>query len=258
MHEHTAAAVDAYGGGDARRAQLMQSAVRHLHAFVEEVGLTHAEWEAALGFMAAVAGRDECILLSDTLGVSMMLELVNERDGASAATVLGPYYLPGAPEVAFGGSIVADPATGGTPMTVQGTIRNGDGAPVDGALVEIWMVQPDGRYDIEVDPERRNLRGWQRTGPDGRYRFAAVRPVDYTIPDDGPVGAMLRASGRHPWRPAHVHLKVTAEGHAPLVTHVFDDASPYLDSDVVFGVRPDLVVAMGGPVCTFDVTLAPA
>ena len=236
----------------------MQAAVRHLLAFAEEVGLTPGEWADGLGFLAEVVAHDELILLSDTLGLSMMVELANESAGASAATVLGPFYLPGAPAVAAGGSIAADPATGGSPMRVRGRVLDPEGNPVEGALVEIWEVQPDGRYDVEADPDRRNLRACQRSGPDGGYHFLAVRPVDYTIPDRGPVGRMLHGSGRTSWRPAHVHLRVSADGFRPLVTHVFDGASAHLGDDVVFGVRPELVVAMDGGECTFDLTLSPA
>jgi catechol 1,2-dioxygenase len=129
---------------------------------------------------------------------------------------------------------------------------------VAGASVEVWQVQPNGHYDVEDDPTRRNLRARLRPGDDGRFRVTTVRPIDYTVPHDGPVGAMLEAGGRHPWRPAHIHFALTATGYEPLVTHFFDSASPHLDSDVVFAVRPSLVVDMAGPECTVKFVLQPA
>jgi catechol 1,2-dioxygenase len=250
---------------DPRLSELMQAAVRHLHALVEEVQLTREEWMAAIQFLTAVGQRSddvrqELVLLSDTLGVSMLLEMINAlpAPGASEPTVLGPFYVPGAPMLALGDSIVSDPATGGEALMMSGAVKDLRGVPVPGASLDVWQVQPNGRYDIEEDPAKRNLRGRFETGPDGTYRFATVRPVDYTIPDDGPVGAMLRAAGRTSWRPAHIHVRVTADGYKPLVTHLFDEASPWLEHDAVFGVRPSLVVDMSGPECTYDLVIEPA
>lgn len=204
--------------------------------------------------------RQEFILLSDTLGLSMLLEMLQapSAPGATEPTVLGPFYVEDSPDREDGSSIVAVPDTGGQALTVHGTVRDTAGRPLGGARVDVWQVQPSGRYDIEDDPVARNLRARLRTADDGGFRFRTVRPVDYTIPDDGPVGAMLRASGRHPWRPAHIHFAVTAPGYAPLVTHLFDAASPYLDSDTVFAVRPSLVTDMAGPVSTVAFVLQPA
>ncbi|HET9690728.1 MAG TPA: dioxygenase [Acidimicrobiales bacterium] len=251
--------------GDPRLAEVMQAVVRHAHALVEEVALTRDEWLAAIRFLTAVGARcddvrQEFILLSDTLGVSTLLEMVNAAPapGASEPTVLGPFYVPGAPLRGFGDSIVTDPATGGTPLVMTGTVRDLGGRPVSGASLDVWQVQPSGRYDIEDDPSKRNLRSRFETGADGRYRFATVRPVDYTIPDDGPVGTMLRATGRHSWRPAHVHFMITADGFKPLVTHLFDGASPWLERDAVFGVRPALAVGMDGDECVYDFVLEAA
>jgi catechol 1,2-dioxygenase len=247
---------------DARLAELMQAAVRHLHAFVEEVGLTREEWTAGIEFLTSVGQRcdevrQEFILLSDTLGVSMLLEMINAdpAPGASEPTVLGPFYVEGAPARSFGDSIVDDPATGGEPLVLSGTVKDLAGRPVSDAVVEVWQVQPNGLYDIEEDPGKRNLRAVFRTGADGAYKFVTVRPTDYTIPDDGPVGAMLRASGRKAWRPAHLHLRVTAPGYKRLVTHVFDQASPWLEHDAVFGVRPSLAAALSAPECVFDLVI---
>lgn len=250
------------GAGDARLAEIMSAAVRHLHQFASEVGLTREEWMAGIRFLTEVGARcddvrQEFILLSDTLGVSMLLEFVNAvaAPGASEPTVLGPFYVPGAPACRNGDSIVFDPETGGQPLVMHGTVTDLQGRPLPDATVEVWQVQPNGRYDIEEDTARRNLRGTLVTGPDGAYRFSTVRPVDYTIPHDGPVGVMLDASGRHPWRPAHIHFKISAGGFQPLVTHLFDRSSPWLSSDAVFGVRPTLVADMSGPECRYDFVL---
>ncbi len=243
-------------------AEILTAAVRHLHAFVEEVGLTRREWAAAINFLTAVGQRcddvrQEFILLSDTLGVSMLVEMINEQPvpGATEPTVLGPFYVEGAPPRAYGDSIIDDPATGGEPLVLRGTVTSLDGRPVPDATIEVWQVQPNGSYDIEEDGDKRNLRGVLRTGADGRYEVRTVRPVDYTIPDDGPVGEMLRAAGRQSWRPAHIHLKVGAPGCKTLVTHVFDESSPWLGADAVFGVRDSIVAPMNGGECRFDVVL---
>lgn len=262
--EHTASVRAAFAGGD-RVAVIVQSAVRHLHAFVEEVGLTREEWMSGIQFLTLVGQhcdevRQEFILLSDVLGVSSLIELVNQPNpaGTSPATVLGPFFVDDAPAIASGGTIVFDPATGGEPLDVTATVADLEGRPVAGARVDVWQVQPDGRYDIEVDPGRRNLRAWMTTDDGGRFSFHTVRPVDYTIPADGPVGSLLQATGRHPWRPAHLHVAITAKGHQRLVTHLFDVASPYLDSDAVFAVREGLVTDLSGPTAHFDFVLAPA
>lgn len=251
-------------GGDGRQAEIMKAAVRHLHAFADEVHLSRDEWMAGIRFLTSVGkrcdeARQEFILLSDTLGLSMLLEMIQAAPapGATEPTVLGPFYIDDSPEYEDGSSIVALPGTGGKPLSVLGTVRDVDGRPVPDAVVDVWQVQPNGRYDVEEDVSARNLRGRFRTLEDGTFRFATVRPVDYTIPDDGPVGAMLRASGRHSWRPAHIHFAVFAEAYRPLVTHLFDSESPYLDSDTVFAVRPSLVTDMAGPECVVEFALQP-
>ncbi|HWE57838.1 MAG TPA: dioxygenase [Acidimicrobiales bacterium] len=251
-----------FQANDDRLNQIMTAAVRHLHAFAAEVQLTHDEWMAGIRFLTAVGRRcddvrQEFILLSDTLGLSMLLERIQSTPGpeegnhgsateATESTVLGPFYVEGCAQVENGASIVADPDTGGEPLTVRGVVRGPDGGPVAGAAVEVWQVQPDGRYDVETEPGKRNLRARLRTDADGGFWFRTVRPVDYTIPVDGPVGEMLRATGRHPWRPAHIHFSISAPGHRPLVTHLFDAASPHLDGDTVFAVHPSLVRPMDG------------
>lgn len=245
--------------------QLLSATVRHLHALIREVDLTADEWMAAIQFLTAVGHkcddeRQEFILLSDVLGASMLLELLHEEPlaGVTQRTVLGPFYVPGAPVRAMGASIVDDPATGGQPLEVSGVVRDLEGLPIAGATIDVWQVQPNRRYDIEEDPARRNLRAVFTTGDDGAYRFHTVRPVDYPVPEDGPVGALLKVAGRSPWRPAHVHLMVQAAGYRTLVTHVFDAASPHLGDDVVFGVRDSIIVPMDEGRCHFDITLAPA
>lgn len=236
--------------------------MRHLSAFVEEVGLTREEWRAGIDFLTAVGqkcdrDRQEFILLSDTLGVSMLVEMVNVQPtaGATEPTVLGPFYVPGAPPRHFGDSIVDDPSTGGESLVLHGSVRDLDGRPVPGATIDVWEVQPNGLYDIEEDGERRNLRGVFTSLDDGRYEIRTVRPVDYTIPDDGPVGTMLRAAGRESWRPAHVHLMVQARGFRPLVTHVFDHRSPWLGNDAVFGVRDSIIAPMDDGSCHFNLVV---
>lgn len=249
---------------DPRLAEIGRAVVRHLHAFVNEVGLTRDEWLAGIRFLTAVGqrcdeARQEFILLSDTLGVSALVEIVNTHaaPGATDPTVLGPFFVEGAEARPFGGSIVDDPATGGEPLLLHGTATDLVGSPVAGASVEVWQVQPSGRYDIEDDPANRNLRGVFETDAAGRYEVRTVRPVDYTIPDDGPVGAMLRAAGRDSWRPAHIHLLVRARGYKTLVTHVFDEDSPRLGDDAVFSVHDSLSVSMRDGVCRFDPRLEP-
>ena len=261
--EHLEQVTATFGGAaDARTGAILAAAVRHLHAFVEEVGLTREEWMAGIRFLTSVGQRcddtrQEFILLSDTLGVSMLLEMINEQPagGATEPTVLGPFYVQGAPARGYGESIVDDPSVGGEPLVLHGTVRDLDDAPVAGATIDVWQVQPNGRYDIEEDGRRRNLRGVFTSQEDGGYRICTVRPVDYTIPVDGPVGVMLRAAGRTPWRPAHVHLMVAAPGYKQLVTHVFDAASPWLNADAVFGVRQSIVAPMDGGACRFDLVV---
>jgi protocatechuate 3,4-dioxygenase beta subunit len=245
-----------------RTATILSAAVRHLHAFVQEVGLTRSEWQTGIDFLTAVGHRcdevrQEFILLSDTLGVSMLMEMINEQpaEGATEPTVLGPFYVEQAPPRSFGDSIVDDPLTGGTPLVLGGTVRDLRGHPIPRATIEVWQVQPNGLYDIQEDHRKRNLRGVFVADDRGQYEVRTVRPVDYTIPDDGPVGEMLRATGRRCWRPAHIHLKVSSAGFKTLVTHVFDEDSPWLEDDAVFGVRRSIIAGMRDGDCRFDLVL---
>ncbi len=263
LAEHTATVAASFAGaGDARLASVVAAAVRHLHAFVEEVGLTRDEWLTGLRYLTEVGHtcddvRQEFVLLSDVLGLSTLVELLDGSPGSAAteSTILGPFYVAGAPERAFGESIVDDPATGGKPLVLGGRVTDASGLPVAGARIDVWQVQPNGRYDIEENPTKRNLRGVFTSRDDGAFEIRTVRPVDYTIADDGPVGALLRAAGRHPWRPAHVHLIVEAPGFRRVVTHVFDEESRWITSDAVFGVRPSLCRSMAKGTCRFDVVL---
>jgi hydroxyquinol 1,2-dioxygenase len=233
---------------DPRLKQVMTSLVTHLHDFVRELRLTEAEWTAAIDFLTATGlkcspTRQEFILLSDTLGVSMLTIALNHAKpaGATEATVFGPFHTGDAPHVEQG----ADIARGapGQPLFVHATVRGPDGEPVAGAEVDVWQADEDGLYDVQR-PElghTRRARAVLRTDADGVARFRSIVPTAYPIPVDGPVGRMLEATGRHPWRPAHLHFMIHADGYEPLTTHIFRDGDPYLDSDVVFGVRSSLV-----------------
>lgn len=263
--DHLADVLDAHAHPtDERIGRIVRAAITHLHAFVEEVGLTRDEWFRGIEFLTAVGQmcddqRQEFILLSDTLGVSMLVEMINQdgADGTTEPTVFGPFHVADAPLRAIGDSIVDDDDPG-TPLTFEGTVRSLDGSPIAGAVVDVWQTASNGLYDVQ-DPEQTpmNLRGRFTTGDDGAYRFVSVRPVAYPIPGDGPVGELLRVSGRHNWRPAHTHVMVTAPGHKTVITHVFDAGSDYLDSDAVFGVRDSLVVDMSGDRVRFDLVLEP-
>jgi hydroxyquinol 1,2-dioxygenase len=255
---------------DPRLQQVMQAAVRHLHAFVSEVRPTHDEWLAAIEFLTAVGQkssgvRQEFILLSDVLGVSSLVEMTafGGGEGATENTVLGPFYVPGSPLRGYGDSIL-ESADQGQPLLVRGRVTDLAGRPLAGATVDVWQNASSGLYAVQDATQHpHNLRGRFVTGEDGAFEFRTIRPVSYSIPDDGPVGRMLEASGRHPWRAAHVHLLVSAPGHRTLTTHIFDAESDYLDSDAVFGVRDSLVVGFaadagtGALTARFDVALAP-
>lgn len=236
------------GTPDPRLRQVMTSLVRHLHDFVKDVELTEAEWEAAVDFLTRTGQtctptRQEFILLSDVLGVSMLVETINHRTGGTAteSTVLGPFHMVASPARRLGDDIALDGK--GTPCLVSGRVTGPDGAPLAGATVDVWQTNEDGFYDVQqpgIQPEG-NLRGIFTTDEDGRFWFRSVVPRFYPIPDDGPVGRLLAATGRHPNRPAHLHFIAEAAGHRSVTTHVFVADSPYLDSDAVFGVKDSLV-----------------
>jgi catechol 1,2-dioxygenase len=233
---------------DPRLREVMQALVRHLHAFAREVRLTNAEWLAGVRFLTATGqmcddNRQEVILLSDTLGLSSLVETINHDAGGTEATVLGPFYVPGSPWRERGESTVTWSGTTGQPALLTGRVLSSDGTPVPGAVLDVWQNDASGFYAVQqpdVQPAD-NLRGRYRADAEGRYEVRTVRPVPYAVPDDGPVGKLLGITGRHPWRAAHIHVIVSADGFQPVTTHVFDSASDYLDSDTVFGVKDSLV-----------------
>jgi protocatechuate 3,4-dioxygenase beta subunit len=244
----TARAVDSLDAcPDPRLREVLGSLIRNLHRFAVETSLTEAEWMAGIRFLTDVGHtctdqRQEFILLSDTLGLSMLVDLVNHGVASSAteSTVLGPFYVPDSPWRANGAAITDD--LGAQPLLVSGHVRDTNGNALAGAIVDVWQNAPNRLYAVQDEHQsRENLRGRFRTEAGGAFGFTTARPVDYPIPDDGPVGRMLKATGRHPWRPAHIHLIVSAQGCTPVTTHLFDSESMYLDSDVVFGVKPSLV-----------------
>src|SRR5688572_696934 len=232
---------------DPRLKEIMASLVTHLHGFVKDVEPTFDEWLAAIQFLTRTGQicddkRQEFILLSDTLGVSMVVDAINHRhpEGATESTVFGPFHREGAPMLEAGASIAG--TTAGEPTFVSGRVTDTAGRPLAGALLDVWQAAPNGLYDSQ-DPEQGglNLRGKFRTDAEGRYAFQTVKPANYPIPSDGPVGRMLRACGRHPYRPAHIHFIVSAAGHRTVTTHVFVEGDPYLDSDAVFAVKTSLI-----------------
>ena len=233
---------------DARLREVLGALVTHLHDFAREVQLTEAEWKAGIDFLTATgqtcsAVRQEFILLSDTLGLSMLTVAMNHSkpSGATEATVFGPFHADDAPRVDQGADIAGDAP--GMPLFVDARVQSLDGTPVPFAEVDVWQADDEGLYDLQRGElgTRRRARGVLQSDAQGRVRFRSLMPTPYPIPTDGPVDRMLVATGRHPWRPAHVHFMISADGHERLVTHLFRDPDPYLDSDVVFGVRSSLI-----------------
>jgi catechol 1,2-dioxygenase len=231
---------------DDRLRTIMKALVTHLHAFATEVTLTEDEWRRGIAILTQTGHitderRQEWILWSDTLGLSMLVDaLANPLPpGATESTVLGPFYVPGSPERAYGDHLDEMPA--GASAWVHGRVLSDDGTPIAGAELDVWQNGDNELYAVQ-DPEapEDHLRGRFTTRDDGTYGFVAVRPTAYPIPHDGPVGAMLAATGRHPWRPAHIHVIVRAAGHRTVTTHIFDRHSDYIDSDAVFAVKPTL------------------
>ncbi len=231
-----------------RLKQIMTSLVKHLHAFIREVNLTEDEWMAGIQFLTATGQmcdekRQEFILLSDTLGATTLKDLINHRQpmGVTEYTIFGPFYREGAKELPSLSNIAGE-ATPGDPAIVSGRVLTPDGQPLAGALLDVWQASGDGFYDVQLPGQAEmNLRGKFRTDAQGRYIFRTVKPSSYPIPDDGPVGRMLKASARHPYRPAHIHFIVRAKDHKSIITELFAEGDEYLDSDAVFGVRSSLV-----------------
>jgi hydroxyquinol 1,2-dioxygenase len=232
---------------DPRLLEIMTSLVTHLHAFAREVRLTEAEWFRGIEFLTRCGHitddkRQEFILLSDVLGLSMLTVAMNHDKpaGCTEATVFGPFHVDGAPRYELG----ADISNGarGTPCLVRGTVRSIDGQPVPGAKLDVWQSDAEGLYDVQHrDVDHAQARGILHADAEGRYHFRSILAVPYPIPDDGPVGDLLQATGRHPWRPAHLHFLIEAPGYETLITHVFRSDGPYLDADAVFGVRQSLI-----------------
>ena len=233
---------------DARLKAVMDVITRKLHEAVKEIEPTEAEWLRAILFLTDTGHtctdwRQEFILLSDVLGVSMLVDAINNRkpSGASESTVLGPFHVADAPELPMGADICLDAK--GAPMLVRGRILDTAGNPIAGAKIDVWQANDEGFYDVQqkgIQPDF-NLRGVFRTGDDGSYHFRGVKPKFYPIPDDGPVGKLLSQLGRHPYRPAHLHYIIEAPGFSRLVTHIFDPDDPYITSDAVFGVKESLM-----------------
>lgn len=256
---------------DSRLQEVLTAALRHLHAFIAEVRPSHDEWRAGIDFLTAIGQmcsdtRQEFILLSDVLGVSSLVEILAfaGAEGATENTVLGPFYVRGSPVRRYGDSILEHPSDR-QGLLVRGTVTDLNGRPLAGATVDVWQAAANGLYAVQ-DPKQHpdNLRGLFVANEDGAFEFRTIRPVSYPIPDDGPVGLLLKATGRHPWRAAHVHLLVSAPGYKTLVTHLFDAEGDYLESDAVFGVRDSLIVRFtpdgesGDVAAQFDVALEPA
>ena len=232
---------------DPRLREIVTCLVQHLHTFAREVRLTEAEWVKGITFLTATGHmcddkRQEFILLSDVLGLSMLTVAMNndKPPGCTESTVLGPFYVEGAPHYEHGDDVAN--GAGGEPCIVQGRVRALDGRPVDDAVIQVWQADAEGHYDVQkAGLDQPQARGVLRSGPDGGFHFRTVVPEAYPIPTDGPVGELLAATRRHPWRPPHLHFMITAEGYEPLTTHVFRNGNRYLDSDTVFGVRQSLV-----------------
>jgi hydroxyquinol 1,2-dioxygenase len=264
----TDAVVDSFTT-EGRFTTVMTSLVRHLHAFASEVELTEEEWFAGIDFLTRTGHitddkRQEFILLSDVLGLSMLVVGINNRrpPEATDSTVFGPFFVAGSPEFENGDDLAN--GAPGEPCDVSGRVVDVAGKPVPGALIEVWQADEDGFYDVQYsDLQQPRGRGHLHSDADGRFWFATVKPEAYPIPDDGPVGDLLRAGGRGPMRPAHIHFKIDAEGYQTLITHVFADGDEHLDSDAVFGVRENLIgeFERGGDGrwrMAYDFVLAPA
>ncbi len=231
---------------DERMKLVLAHLVRHLHAFAKDAKLTHAEWKAAIGFLYAAGrisneNRNEFMLASDVMGLSALVDLLNQPPGATEGSELGPFYAEGSPLLPVGADLIK--GNEGERVLVRGRVLDTAGRPIAGALLDSWQAAANGLYpeqDRRQDPH--NLRFRMKTDGEGRYAFTTIKPAPYTVPYDGPVGDLLRAGGRDAWRPAHFHFIVSADGHVPVVTELFSEGDPYVERDAVFGVRESLVV----------------
>jgi hydroxyquinol 1,2-dioxygenase len=228
--------------------QLMTSAIKHLHAFAREAQLTEEEWFEGIKFLTAVGQkcddkRQEFILLSDVLGLSMMVVALNHKTppGATEATVLGPFFAHGAPEFEYGADLRVGATLKGEDVLVTGRVLSTDGKPIPNAALDIWQAKADGIYDVQDPNAQFELRGRVKANAKGDYAFKSYKPKFYSVPTDGPVGDLLRAMNRHAMRPAHMHAIVSAPGYQQVITHVFVEGDPYLDSDAVFAVKDSLI-----------------
>lgn len=232
---------------DPRLRELMTAAVQHLHDFAREVNFTESEWLAATEFLTATgqisdAKRQEFILLSDVLGLSMLTVMMNARTSAGATpnSVLGPFHIDASPVIDRNAALPGD--LPGEALYVCGTVRDLDGTPIAGALLDMWQADEDGTYETQIPDSEARLRGLQRTDAQGRFAFWTIAPKGYSIPMDGPVGTLVRQTRISHYRPAHVHFLLSAEGYKPVTTQLFRAGAEYIDTDVVFGARPELVV----------------
>jgi protocatechuate 3,4-dioxygenase beta subunit len=231
---------------DPRTREVLTALARHLHDFTREVKLTHDEWRVGLDFLEwagkiTTPERNEFVLLSDVMGLSSLVDMIHSVPSATSSSVLGPFHVSNPPPLAIGGDMKRD--FEGEVLLVEGHVRDQQGNAIAGAEIDIWQTAPNGMYSSQdPDQEIGSFHALMNSDGNGRYAFTTIRPVSYTVPSDGPVGKILDAAGRHPWRPSHLHFIVSADGFRSLVTEVFPDDDPYLDEDTVFGVRDDLVM----------------
>ena len=232
---------------DARTREVMASLAKHLHAFARETRLTHDEWNKGLELLRwtgkiTTPQRDEFVLLSDVLGLSSLVDMMHSTDTATSSSVLGPFHISNPPVTPLGSDLRKH--YDGELILVTGKVTDINGSPLAGATLDIWQTAPNGLYSSQdEEQDEYSFHALFTADDNGNYQFTTVRPVSYTVPTDGPVGELLNATGRHPWRPSHLHFIVKADGYKPLVTEVFPDDDPYLDQDTVFGVRSDLVIS---------------
>ena len=231
---------------DPRTMFILQKLVEHLHAFAKETQLSHAEWRRGLEFLydagkISTPERNEFVLTSDVTGLSSLVDMIGSQHNGTSSSVLGPFHITGSPSLSVGGDLKRN--NQGATVVLEGTICTTDGTPIEGAVLELWQTATNGLYSNQ-DPHQPdyNLRCSMRVGKDGRYALTTVKPAPYKIPDDGPVGDLLRATGRNAWRPSHLHFIITADGYRSLVTEVFASDDLYLNCDAVFGVRADLTM----------------
>jgi protocatechuate 3,4-dioxygenase beta subunit len=235
---------------DERKKQLLQAAIKHLHAFAREVDLSRDEWMAGIELLTAIGHtcseeRQEFILLSDLLGVSSLVELQTRKAQGqeTPGSVVGPFHQADSPFIPLGGSINLDNVAGSETVLVSGRIRGVDGEPISSAVLDLWQTAANQNYAVQDENQsEHNLRGRQKCDKEGRFSFVTTRPVPYSVPTDGPCGQILSISNRHGMRVAHIHMGIEADGYKPLITEIFDAADPRLDSDTVFGARPELLM----------------